>query len=120
MANILDKLFNYKKIRINGVGFVLRKLTPELFLQSDYWFPLSNWQEQVERGIDEKAYKKIIQEHKDKIKDVIRLGVVKVQHLNKDSKIDDILEAIMHDPEVYNQLFIEIFNYTLNLKKKLI
>ena len=119
MRDIFD---NIKTVKINGIKFVIRKLDPEMFLDADYFLPVSTIAADI---VDGKAPTtnlsptEIIKLHKEKVRDIIVRAVVRVKSWLYSAPIDNHIETIMIRPAVYNKLFSEILEHTLDLKKKI-
>ena len=119
----LEKLFSYKTVKINGVAFVIKRLSPLDFLATEQWFPISNWLDAKLAYEIENDKTKIDTEtetFKLRIKDLLLRAVIKVKYNGKEYNIKEYIDDIMTEPEVYNKLFILILQHTLKLKKKLI
>ena len=119
----LEKLFSYKTVKINGVAFVIKRLSPLDFLATEQWFPISNWLDAKLAYEIENDKTKIDTEtetFKLRVKDLLLRAVIKVKYNGKEYNIKEYIEDIMTEPEVYNKLFILILQHTLKLKKKLI
>lgn len=115
------KLFGYKKIKLGGVGFVIKKLTPSLFMDREYLFPLSPYIEalkQTGRPPKEFELKKKLEEQKQRIKDVFLKSVVEVKYFLKSKKIQDVIDDIMEREFLYSALLTAIIEHSLGLKKK--
>lgn len=116
------ELLKTKAVILGGARFTLRKLNPALFLDKDYMFPISNVTEAIlkkEKGRESEIDQKEIDGYKDKVRDIILKGVVKVRRWLKVKKIEELIDDIMTKPELYNALFVEIVGYTLGIKKKM-
>ena len=119
----LEKLFSYKTVKINGVAFVIKRLSPLDFLATEQWFPISNWLDAKLAYEIENDKTKIDTEtetFKLRVKDLLSRAVIKVKYNGKEYNIKEYIDDIMTEPEVYNKLFILILQHTLKLKKKLI
>ena len=119
----LEKLFSYKTVKINGVAFVIKRLSPLDFLATEQWFPISNWLDAKLAYEIENDKTKIDTEtdaFKLRVKDLLIRAVIKVKYNGKEYNIKEYIDDIMTEPEVYNKLFILILQHTLKLKKKLI
>lgn len=119
----LEKLFSYKTVKINGVAFVIKRLSPLDFLATEQWFPISNWLDAKLAYEIENDKTKIDTEtetFKLRVKDLLLRAVIKVKYNGKEYNIKEYIDDIMTEPEVYNKLFILILQHTLKLKKKLI
>ena len=120
----LEKLFSYKTVKINGVAFVIKRLSPLDFLATEQWFPISNWLDAKLAYEIENDKTKIDTEtetFKLRVKDLLLRSVIKVKYNGKEYNIKEYIDDIMNEPEIYNRLFIEIVvKHTLKLKKKLI
>ena len=112
------KLFQHKTIKLGGVKFVIRKLTPSLFIDTEF-FPISTISEVNEnkRDVSEKQAESIIKEHKAKVKEIILKGVVEIKYFFKKETIDKYIDQIMDTTELYNALFVCIVNHSLGVKK---
>ena len=117
MINVLEK---HMRVRVGGVVFTIRQLSPALFIDSKEIMPINNIIEAVQAN-DNKAIDKL-ENDKDKIiatmRTILLKGVVKVNYWFKVQKIDDLIDSIMDKPEIYNYLFIRILNHSLGVKKK--
>lgn len=115
-----SKLFEYKKVRLAGVTFVIQKLTPALFLNKEYLFPMSPYIEEIKetgkvpKGID---LEKKLAEQKDRIKELILQSVVSVSSWFRKKNIKDLIDGIMERPFLYNALLTVITQHTLGQKK---
>ena len=116
MIEILEK---HKRVRVGGVVFTIRQLSPSLFMDSKEIMPINNIIEAV--NAEENAVGKI-EENKDLIKDTMKVillkGIVKVNHWFKTKNIDEVIDSIMDKPEIYNYLCVRILNHALGIKKK--
>lgn len=114
------KLFGHKKIRLAGVTFVIQKLTPALFLDRDYLFPISPYVEEIKKtgkppkGIE---LEKKLEEQKKNIKNIIIKSVVSVHCWFKKKKIEDLIDGIMEREFLYSALLTAITEHTLGQKK---
>jgi len=117
---IESKLFEHKKVRLAGVTFVIRKLTPDLFLDKNYLFPMSPYIEDIKKDGKPKKeadLKKALEEQKERIKEVILKSVVEVRYWFKTKKIEDLIDGIMEREFLYSALLTAITQYSLGLKK---
>ena len=105
------------KIKVGGLTYIIRKLSPMLFLDKDYMYPISCFTELKETTINEKEIKILIESNKHIIKDVILKGVVKVKKLFSAGNIENYIDIIMEQPNIYIDLFNHIITNTLFLKK---
>lgn len=115
-----QKLFDYKKIRLSGVTFVIRKLTPDLFLDKEYLFPISPYVESIKQtGKPQKAneLEKQLAEQKQRIKEIIIQSVVSVHYWFQKKKIEDLIDGIMEREFLYSALLTAITQHTLGVKK---
>ena len=106
------RLLDLKKVKIGGVTFVIQKLSPSLFMDKEYMFPISDIK--VESGSDGDVD---LDAHKDKISDIISKGTVRVKYWFERKDIGDVLEDIMKRSDVYLALFTAIVNHTMGVKK---
>ena len=116
-----DSLHKTSSIRIHRAKFVIKQLSPSLFLDKDYMFPMSNVQEKKE-SIPAEYTATEIMTYKSKIADVLLLGVARAYKKAwfgwKKVTVSEIIKEVMNTPEIYSYLFAEIVNLTLELKKK--
>lgn len=117
-----NKLFEEKVYKINGVKFGIIKLSPSMFLDKDYLFPLSTIVEKEEDKKDTRSDREnlnAVEEFKDKMKDAILKGVtfVKSGIFSKKQDISTVIDKIMDNPELYSYLFTLIANHSLGVKK---
>ena len=115
------KLFEHRVFKVNGVRFSIRKLSPSLFLDKEYSFPMTSVIE-IENIISEETGKQkndSIEEYKHKMKDAILISVVYVKSgfFSKKQKIDDYIDKIMEEPELYSYLFSIIVSHSFGQKK---
>jgi len=123
---INEKLFKIKMIKVNGVKFAVKQLSPSLFMDKNYMFPMTNVVEKAytNEKINESEMLEQVENFKDKIKDALLLGIDYVQDTRfliktKKVPIDTYIEKIMINSELYSYLFSEIVNHSLGIKKKL-
>ena len=115
--NIVGKLEKHIKIKVGGITYVIRRLSPTMFLDKDYVLPITSV---LEKGDIEKTGEiepKAMFDYIERVKDIILLGVVSVNYFLKKQPINSVIDSIMLDAEVYNKLFIAIVNHTLGKKK---
>ena len=113
-------------IKVNGVKFAVKQLSPSLFMDKNYMFPMTNVVEKAytNEKINESEMLEQVENFKDKIKDALLLGIDYVQDTRfliktKKVPIDTYIEKIMINSELYSYLFSEIVNHSLGIKKKL-
>jgi hypothetical protein len=111
---IKGKLLGYKTIKLGGVKFTIRKLTPALFLDEDS-YPLNNIIEKMKNNADIGDAE--VNLYKDTIKKIILKAVVNIGFWFDSKKIDLIIDDIMEAPELYNALFVNIMNHSFGVKK---
>jgi hypothetical protein len=114
-----SKLFEYKKIRLAGVTFVIQKLSPQMLLNKENIFPISPYFEEIKNGkpVRESELQKKLEEQKERIKNLILLSVVEVQHWFKKKNIQDLIDGIMERENLYSALLTFIVQYSLGQKK---
>ena len=117
---MIDILENHKRVRVGGVVFVMRQLSPALFMDSKEIMPINNIIEAV--NAKESDALDQLEEGVDKIKETMKVillkGIVNVTHWFKHKKMEDVIDTIMEKPEIYNYLFVRILNHSLGIKKK--
>lgn len=115
-----EKLFGHKKVNLGGVSFVIRKLTPSLFLDREHMYPMSPYFESVKstgkppKGFD---FEKKLKEQKERIREVILKAVVEVRYWFQVKKIEDLIDGIMEREFLYAALLTVITEHTFGLKK---
>ena len=117
-----DKLLETKVFKVNGVRFAIRKLSPSLFMDKDYLFPMTSCVEKLEKSgkaPSKRETNKAIEKFKPKMRDVIVKSVayVKSNLLGKKQSINELIDSIMEVPELYSYLFTLIVNHSLGVKK---
>lgn len=115
---ITAKLEQHRVVKVKGVGFVIRKLAPSLFMDKDYMLPISHVMEIKDKKDQEKAIENDLETFRSKMRDVILRGCVGVKTLFSVKPIEKNIDTIMEQPEIYGALFTAIVNHTLSVKKK--
>lgn len=114
------KLFQHKKVRLAGVTFVIQKLSPALFLNKEYLYPMAPYFEEIKKTgkppRDSEMEKKLT-EQKERIKEVIIQAVVSVRFWFKEKNIKDLIDGIMEREFLYSALLTVITEHTFGLKK---
>jgi len=108
------KLNGHKTVKLGGVRFTIRKLTPALFMDKET-FPLNNIIENVKAKGEIKPDE--VNQYKETIKGIILKGVVSVGYWFESKAINELIGDIMERPELYNALFITIMNHAFGQKK---
>lgn len=114
------KLFEYRKVRLAGVTFVIQKLSPALFLNKEYLYPMAPYFEEVKKtGKPPKdmEMEKKLAEQKERVREVILQAVVSVRYWFKEKKIEDLIDGIMERQFLYSALLTVITEHTFGLKK---
>ena len=109
---IYDKLLEIKKIRLNGVTFRIRRVTPADFLGKE-GLPLSDWQLEAEKISKNDVN---IDDLKKLWKTLFDKALVSVGGKDPTNLIDTIISNYYLSSNLYN----EIVSHSLGLKKKLI
>lgn len=123
MMSISEKLECQKTVKINGVRFRIRKLSPANFLDKDYLLPMTHLAEKTskeDRKPSEREMLKSVEEFKEKMLDTIEKAVIwaKLTIFSKRVDLKAFFDTIKENPELYSQLFTEIVNHSLGVKKK--
>jgi hypothetical protein len=116
--NLLDNIDEKKTIKLKGVRFVIRKLTPFLFLDKEYMLPISNIMEINNKVNTDKDSAETLAKSKDRIKDILLKGIVCIKILFIKNPIEKHIDKIMEQPILYTYLVTQIINHTLSFKKK--
>lgn len=111
------KLEQHKIVRANGVSYVIRKLTPALFLDRDYMLPISHIMEIKDPKKKEREIAETLDTMKDKVRDIILKGTVQVRAWLTRKRPDQVIDSIMGNPTLYTFLMAAIINHTLSEKK---
>lgn len=114
------KLFEHKKVRLAGVTFVIQKLTPALFLNKEYLYPMAPYFEELKKTSklpkgDE--LEKKLAEQKERVREVILQAVVSVRYWFREKKIEDLIDGIMQREFLYSALLTVITEHTFGVKK---
>jgi len=115
-----SKLFEYKKVRMAGVTFVIQKLSPALFLNKEYLYPMAPYFEEIKttgKPPREAELEKKLAEQKERIKEIILQAVVSVHHWFRKKNIADLIDGIMERQFLYSALLTAITEHTFGLKK---
>lgn len=113
MFNIRNRVLGHGKVRVNGVTFVIKKLTPKDFLDSEGMYPFSIITDTSRRLDSEEEALRRMEGFKASIKDIILRAVVS-------PKVNGFIDELM-ETEAYIKLFNAIFLHSMGgLKKKLL
>ena len=111
------KLLQVKKIKVEGVTFEIKRVTPEDFLGKE-GIPISKWQSEAEFIYNkQKEDGTTLAEAKKSWKKLFEKAIVSI---NKDYEIKEYLTTLLDNYFMSSVLYNEIINHCLKFKKKTI
>lgn len=118
--NWKNKLLGYENVKIGGVKFLIRKLTPAMFLENPALLPFSNVQGDIDIPKDAEEAGDTIEKYKIQVREIILKGVISPEiDSGPERKLNRLhIDEIMETQALYNELFSAIFLHSFNALKK--
>lgn len=105
-----------KKVKVNGVAFEIKKVTPEDFLDKT-GVPISKWENEIKRISDIQNEGSVtLSEIKKTWKRVFSKSIISID--NKTDDLESLIDTLIENYELSNELFDHIIKYTYSVKKK--
>lgn len=111
----MAKLFEVKKVKLGGVVFVIRKITPASIIGTDIMLPFTRYTEKQDSTPSDFD----VDDYKRRVRKIIEASLIYVQRwFDKKPITKEIVDDIMATEELYSALFVEVFSFSLGVKKK--
>lgn len=115
-SRLEEKLMGVKKVKIQGVVFKIKKITPEDYLDKE-GLPISKWQIEAE-AISTKQRENSVSLNELKII-WKRIFIKAIISINKNYNVEDLVDKIVDNYFLSAELYKFIGEYSFGVKKKL-
>jgi len=116
MDKLAKKIAQCKTVKIEGVKYEFRRVTPEDFLGKE-GIPISKWQSEAEFIASKERSSGVTWEETKKLyKRIFSRAIISIDKSEND--IDKFIEILLGNYFVSNQLYSEIVSHCMGFKKK--
>lgn len=117
LSRLEKKILQCKKVKIQGVKYEFKRCTPEDFLGKE-GIPISKWQAEADFIANKEHADSITwTERQKEFKKVFSKAIVTI---NGQYAVPSMIDIILNNYYISNELYSEIMNHCLGLKKKTI